>query len=118
LSSYLNLVALALFARHPPAVVPFDHGGDGAAPVPRAYNHAPRAEPDSDIRIPPLISSIAITIAPLISVATNLHVQADLGDFEVFRLGRVDLDKRGSRDNNRDRCHGKSDHLHGDTSLG
>jgi hypothetical protein len=110
---------LALLARHPAAVVPFDCGGDGAASVPRADGYAPRAETDSEIAISPIAPLSAVAIDPIIPVATHLHINANLCHFEVFRLGGNAPNKqRSDRDNSRYGCYGKSDPLHGYTSLG
>jgi hypothetical protein len=87
-----GLVALALLARHPAAVVPFDCGGDGVASVPRAYNDAPGTDTDGEIAISPIAPLTAVPIDPIFPVATNLHVKADLGHFEIFRLGGVNPD--------------------------
>jgi hypothetical protein len=82
-------IALTLSSCHSTAIVPVDRGGDGAAVLPRADGYAPRADTDGEIAISPIAPLTPVAIDPIIPVATNLHVAADLCHFEVFRLGNI-----------------------------
>src|SRR6266404_9511222 len=105
-----RLVADALPARDPAAVVPFNRGSLHAAALSWADGDTAWTDTNSDVGVIPATFPIVAGVAVL-EVPPGLHI--DLGHLDALGLGRSD--ERGSRQH---RCrHDKSDFDHGGSSL-
>src|SRR6202165_926118 len=98
-----RLVAAALLARDPAAVVPFNRGGLHAAALSWADGDTTWADANCGVGIvPPATGPIVAVVA----VPPDLNIDA-LGNLDALGLGRSD--ERGSRQHRCDCRHGKSD---------
>jgi hypothetical protein len=82
----LHLVAAALLARDPAAVVSFDRGSHHAAALSWANGDATWADADGGVRVvpPPTVPVAVVAVPP------DLNIDAALGNLDAMGLGRSD----------------------------
>jgi hypothetical protein len=108
-----RLVAAALSARDPAAVVPFNRGSLHAAALSWADGDTASTDANSGVGIVPPTFPIVAGVA-VVEVPPGLHI--DLGHLDALGLGRSD--ERGSRQHHCGCRHGKSDLHHVGVLLG
>ena len=105
------LVAAALLARDPAAIVPFNRGSLHAAALSWADGHATCADANCGVGLVPT----TISIVAVVAVPPDLNIDA-LGHLDALGLARSD--ERGSRQHRCNCRHGKSDFHHVGILLG
>src|SRR6476646_403014 len=104
-----RLVAAALLARDPAAVVPFNRGSHHAAAL--SWADGDTAWTDANRGVGVIPATVPTIIGGVVDMQPGLHI--DLGHLDALGLGRSG--ERGSRQH---RCrHDKSDFHHGESSL-
>jgi hypothetical protein len=107
-----RLVAAALLARDPAAVVPFNRGSHHAAALSWADGDTARADANCGVGVVP---PATVPIVAVVAVPPDLNIDA-LGHLDALGLGRSG--EVGSRQHRCGCCHGKSDLHHVGVLLG
>src|SRR6266404_5962235 len=104
-----RLVADALPARDPAAVVPFNRGSLHAAAL--SWADGDTAWTDANCGVGVIPATVPTIMGGVVDMQPGLHI--DLGHLDALGLGRSD-----ERDSRQHRCrHDKSDFHHGESSL-
>ena len=82
-----RLVAAALLARDPAAVIPFNRGSHHAAALSWADGETTGTDANCGVGVVP---SATVPIVPVVAVPPDLNIDAALGNLDAMGLGRSD----------------------------